>query len=119
MKEIIGRFLGLEVGVEKWIYQNRFKIIRFLIAAIFLRLFSAVPYLNLIISPEYVYYLMVIAGILIFNIKVSGLIISAIFLFIVSFGFFAMGTVEIAESVGNFIYVILFFGALKAIFAYE
>lgn len=118
MKRIKEIVLNLEGNSEKWLYQNRFKIIRFLVTATFLKLFSSVPYLNLIVSPEYVYYLIVIAIALIFEIRVFVLVYVVFVLFILAFVFYLAGSIDAAESLGNFIYVILFYTVLRLTFMY-
>ena len=118
MKKIKEEILNLEGSGEKWLYKNRFKIIRFLVVAAFLKLFSSVPYLNLIVNPEYVYYLIVISAALIFEIRVFVLVYVVFTLFLLAFVFYLAGGVDAAETLGNFIYVVLFYTVLKLTFKY-
>ncbi len=116
MKKIKSLFLELEKNILDWSYRDRIKIFRFLAITVSLKLISSIPYLNLVVSPAFVLYIVSILAMIIFDVNLKSLIVFCFLLFLFALGFTLIGAIESGEAVGNFIYFVFIYITVKYIF---
>ena len=109
-------FLTKEKNVLGWFFNNRTRVFLFLAVSILLWLTSFIPYLNLIISPSLVYFLVAIFAVITFIVSLRDLVIFCLLLFVLALLLTLIGAVESAEVVSNFVYFILIYITIKFIF---
>ena len=114
IKKII--LLTKEKDILGWFSNNRIRVFLFLAASILLWLVSSLPYLNLILSSDFVYFCVAIFAVIAFIVSLRNLVIFCLLLFVLALFLTLAGAVESAEVIGNFIYFILIYITIKFIF---
>lgn len=98
-----------------WMIGNRYKIILLLMTAVFFGNISRLPYLNLIFTKDVSSLIIVVIGLVIFNIKTKSIFLIGILLFLPTFLLQLIGKIVIAEFLANCIYIIFVVGVIKGI----
>ena len=109
-------FIRLESKVLDWLFRNRIKVFRFAVLALILLMFSSLPYLNLIFTTGFTFYLIAILGTIFFGLSTARIIFLCIFLFGIALIFTLIGDTESAEILTNFIYFLLVWGTIRFTF---
>ena len=104
-----------ESGVLKWIVRSRYKIYTLLVLGFSLIMISRLPYLNLFITKQLLIFLVLTLTLVVFRISTRKIILLALAFLVIAIPFFLLKRFEVAESIGNFAYGILFLGVLKFI----
>ncbi|TSC90507.1 MAG: hypothetical protein G01um10145_179 [Microgenomates group bacterium Gr01-1014_5] len=110
----------LDVGkVEKylarWIYTKRYRLITFSFIILLLLSSFFVPYLNLIVTSYLLIFLAFVLAPFVLDIDAKIFIVTGITLFFLTFIVWSLGQTEEAESIANYVYIILLSGSLKAL----
>ena len=104
-----------ESGVLKWVVRSRYKIYTLLVLGFSLIMISRLPYLNLFITKQLLIFLMLTLALVVFRISAMKVNLLALVFLVIAIPFFLLKRFEVAESIGNFAYGILFLGVLKFI----
>ena len=76
---------------------------------------SRLPYLNLFITKQLLIFLVLTLTLVVFRISTRKIILLALAFLVIAIPFFLLKRFEVAESIGNFAYGVLFLGVLKFI----
>ena len=104
-----------ESAVLRWIVRSRYKIYTLLVLGFILIMISRLPYLNLFITKQLLIFLMLTLALVVFRISAMKVNLLALVFLVIAIPFFLLKRFEVAESIGNFAYGILFLGVLKFI----
>jgi len=104
-----------ESGVLRWIVRSRYKIYTLLVLGFSLIMISRLPYLNLFITKQLLIFLVLTLTLVVFRISTRKIILLALAFLVIAIPFFLLKRFEVAESIGNFAYGVLFLGVLKFI----
>lgn len=110
-KTIKERVTHIECTVMRhiWMYliDHAFELVILACVWFVLMVLNRLPYINLIFSQFVIYTFLMIVGIFLLHIPKKWLLILDLFLFLPALAFSIIGRTVLAESFGNFIYVIL------------
>lgn len=101
--------------VHTFVYNNMDKIFIIFISLLLSEGISHIPYINVILIPEFRWAIISIYFFIVFHIKLADVFRFAIILFILSSFLSFTHNRELIESIGNFTYVILWFGVIRSI----
>ena len=104
-----------ESGVLRWIVRSRYKIYTLLVLGFSLIMISRLPYLNLFITKQLLIFLVLTLTLIVFRISARKVIFLVLVFLSIAIPFFLLKRFEVAESIGNFAYGVLFLGVLKFI----
>ena len=104
-----------ESAVLRWIVRSRYKIYTLLVLGFSLIMISRLPYLNLFITKQLLIFLMLTLALVVFRISAMKVNLLALVFLVIAIPFFLLKRFEVAESIGNFAYGVLFLGVLKFI----
>lgn len=105
----------LEKIFYKKVISNRYRLILMIVVTLILANVSHIPYLNLFLTKEISLLIFIFIGLLVFNLKSSIVFQVGIFLFLPAFLFQIVGKPEIAEMIGNLIYIVFLVGIFKGL----
>ncbi len=109
--------------VEKKIYvillRYKYKLALLIAFYFVVQFFARLPYLNLIFSKDIIIMILSIFTIVIFEINTKKVMFLGILVLIISFFAEVIGRRELAEFLGNEIYIIFLIGVLKGIMQLE
>lgn len=98
---------------------NRYrKFIIFGFAVVSVVVFNRLPYLNLVFTPSFNIFALATIGILVFQVKPKFTIALVLVAFVIAAFLRLFGEYQGLETIGNFIYGILFVGLLQSIVSF-
>lgn len=111
--------LHIEKKILDWIVENRYQLFLLILIYGFLKLFSMLPYVNLLVDNQVIVFIVSITAFFILNIGIKRPLFVGILLFIPALIFELVGEPEVAEIIGNFIFGIFFVTAIAHIVKYK
>jgi hypothetical protein len=104
-----------EKKIYKWVYENRYKIgLVFLLYVLSLYV-PNLPYINLVVTKDVSYLILIVITVLVFNINSINLIKIGILLFLVAFLFQILDKISTANFIISCIYSFFILAVFKGI----
>lgn len=98
-----------------WINLKKPKVVLLVLIGLGLRFLSLAPYFNLVLDNSFVAATVIFLSIFILDLKLSGVILFALFWFVPLLFLMLLGRFEAAEFLGNLVYVILLAAVFKGV----
>ncbi len=105
----------IERYLARWFYVKRYRLVAFSFVVLLLLSTFFVPYLNLIVTSYFLILIALVLAPFVLDIDPKIFFVTGITLFFLTFIVWSLGRAEEAESIANYIYIILLSGSLKAL----
>ena len=115
-KNIETRIQEFSDRIFQWVHGYRHRVFLFVLSSVFLVVFSFVPYINTILTQDFLLFLITSLALIIFKVSYRNIILMGIILIILAAPLVLIRNFEQAEFFANLSYGFLFLGVLKAIF---
>lgn len=102
-----------------WLVRNRYRVALITLSALILFNASRLPYLNLIFNKDTSLLILIVAGILIFNVRVYNIFKTGIILLGLAFIFQVMKKTATAELLANCIFAAFVVGTMKSLIQFK
>ncbi len=99
---------------SNWILSRKYRLILFILVLAVLRASDTVPYVNLIVNPYLIVLIAVVLCPLILDIDPKPLFIIGTMGFLLAALLWFMGQIDEAETLGEYVFIVLISGTLKA-----
>lgn len=106
----------IENSFWQWIWQRRYRIPLFFLLVLLIILFSNAPYVNLLFSYFFIIFISLLITPFVLDIDAKYFFILSMIFFVIAFIVWFSDR-EFAEVIGNYIFIVLFSGVLKAYFS--
>ena len=106
----------IEERFLKFILERRYKLPFFVFVTTAILVFSNAPYINLVMNSYLSIFIVILLAPLIIDINIAPLFIMAVALFVIAIIWWFIDPYG-AEIIGNYIFIILFAGIVKALFS--
>ena len=113
-------FTNLEKIEKKlvfWIFRKRHRIVLFIFFLLLLFTAYYIPYLNLFINSYLILSVLLLLALFILDIDSKPFFIIGLTLFFLTFVLWSVNQIEEAETLAEYIYLILLSGSIKALFS--
>lgn len=107
----------IEKGLAVWVIRKRHRIVLFIFVVSLLITTFFIPYLNLLVNSYVIFSTSLLLAPFILDLDPKLFIITGIFFFFLAFFLWSVNQIEEAETLTEYIYIILLSGSLKALFS--
>lgn len=109
----------MESNLYKWLIKNRYRLVVVLLVSVALSNVSRLPYINLVFSKDLTFPFIFFVISLVFKVKIETTIKVGCLLFFPAFIFLIIDRGNVAEIIGNLIFMIFASGIVRAFISYD
>lgn len=107
MKKVQNLFLSLSKKIEKITSKYQGRLLLLMVIFLIMTILANLPYLNLILTVSNTIWMMIIISFFLFSISIKNLLLATLGLLILAFISVMLGNKNVAEVLGNSVYLII------------
>ncbi|MEK7450810.1 MAG: hypothetical protein AAB662_02635 [Patescibacteria group bacterium] len=118
MGKVRNLFLSLSKKIEKITSKYQGRLLLLMLIFLIMTILANLPYLNLVLTISNTIWIMIVIALFLFNISIRSLLLTALVFLILAFISVILGNKNVAEVLGNSVYLIILIVFLFSIVEY-
>ena len=118
MGKVRNLFLSLSKKIEKITSKYQGRLLLLMLIFLIMTILANLPYLNLVLTISNTIWIMIVIALFLFNISIRSLLLTALVFLILAFISVILGNKNVAEVLGNSVYLIILIVFLFSIVQY-